>query len=702
VTASPSDRRPAGGPWTVADRDPWSPDAIRRRRGAPDLRLVPAALVTWVAVTVTVLTRSPVPALVAAGTAVVPVVLLRCLGPDRSRHGRSARWSDRFPLRSLLRTTAVAPVLAAAWALRAWQRTRVVDRHPWPAARSTVADGDYAVTGAPRPVRDGGVVLDVDVPDLGHVPVFVGGGHGDSGDSGDSAGQGRVTDLLDIRPGTVLHITGSVRTDDRPGLVPVTVSARGIPEPLRDPTGLQAVTGHLRAALRESASHLPGTTGDLVPGMVVGDTGRLSAGTRTDFLATGLSHLMAVSGANVATVTGAVLLAAVALRVGKRGQVVAAAVALVLFALLVGPEPSVLRATVMGAVGLVAVASARRTHGFAACSAAVLLLLLVDPGLAVEYAFILSVVATVGIVALAPWISRRLLQVWARSRGRRGRGAPVQWQLMLTRLVGVSLAADVVTAPVIVHMVGVVSPTALPANLLVGPAVAPLTVVGMAGALVAGVWVPAGTAVLWGTVVPAWWILTVAGRLGQVPVLHTAGGWWPALALVPVVASVVVLVAVPRLQRRAATVLAVSAVLAAGLVRAGAVTVGPYDDEGDGQQLTRVWAEDLARVGPWQIGVRWRDGRPELLTPDGGEPPADDRDLGDTVAVLPDDTAVLRAENRDRGRGVPSPQLYVVTACGRSRGMPSMTPGGVPVAYPCRDGTVVLTGDGLHADGRPA
>jgi competence protein ComEC len=362
----------------------------------------------------------------------------------------------------------------------------------------------------------------------------------------------------------------------------------------------------------------------------------------------------------------------------------------------------VLRATVMGAVGLVAVASARRTHGFAACSAAVLLLLLVDPGLAVEYAFILSVVATVGIVALAPWISRRLLQVWARSRDRRGRGAPVQWQLMLTRLVGVSLAADVVTAPVIVHMVGVVSPTALPANLLVGPAVAPLTVVGMAGALVAGVWVPAGTAVLWGTVVPAWWILTVAGRLGQVPVLHTAGGWWPALALVPVVASVVVLVAVPRLRRRAATVLAVSAVLAAGLVRAGAVTVGPYDDEGDGQQLTRVWAEDLARVGPWQIGVRWRDGRPELLTPDGGEPPADDRDLGDTVAVLPDDTAVLRAENRDRGRGVPPPQLYVVTACGRSRGMPSMTPGGVPVAYPCRDGTVVLTGDGLHADGRPA
>lgn len=697
MTASPSERRPAGGPWTVADRDPWSPDAVRRRRGAPDLRLVPAALVTWAAVTVTVLTRSPVPAVVAGAVAVVPLVLLRCLGPDRSRHGRSARWSDRLPVRSLLRTAVVAPALAAAWALRAWQRTTVVDRHPWSAAHNTVADGDYTVTGAPRPVRDGGVVLDVDVPDLGQVPVFVGGGHshgdgGDSGDSGVGAGQGRVTDLLDIRPGTVLHITGSVRTDDRPGLVPVTVSARGTPEPLRDPSGLQAVTGHLRAALREAASHLPGTTGDLVPGMVVGDTGRLSAGTRTDFLATGLSHLMAVSGANVATVTGAVLLAAVALRVGKRGQVVAAAVALVLFALLVGPEPSVLRATVMGSVGLVAVASARRTHGFAACSAAVLLLLLVDPGLAVEYAFILSVVATVGIVALAPWISRRLLQVWARSRDRRGRGAPVQWQLMLTRLVGVSLAADVVTAPVIVHMVGVVSPTALPANLLVGPAVAPLTVVGMAGALVAGVWVPAGTAVLWGTVVPAWWILTVAGRLGQVPVLHTAAGWWPALALVPVVASVVVLVAVPRARRGAATVLTASVVIAVGLVRGGVVSVGPYDDDADGQQLTRKWAEDLARVGPWQIGVRWRDGGPELLTPD----------TRDAVVVLPDDAAVLRAENRDRGRGVPPPQLYVVTACGRSRGMPSRTPAGVPVAYPCRDGTVVLTGDGLHADGRPA
>lgn len=695
MTASPSERRPEqrpdGAPWTVTDRDPWSPDAVRRRRGAPDLRLVPAALAVWATVAVTVVLRSPVPAVIAAALVVPLVVSLRLLGPDRSRHGPETRWTDRFPLRTLLRTGVVVPLLAAAWALRAWQRTRTADRHPWLAEGSTVADGEYTVTGAPRPVRGGGAVVDIDVPGLGDLPVFVNG-------DGDRS----ITDLLNVQPGTVLRIVGTVREDDRPGIVPLTVSAREVPEPVLGPTGVRAVTGHLRDALREAASRLPGDTGDLVPGMVVGDTGRLPTATRDDFLATGLSHLMAVSGANVAIVTGSVLLAAAVLRVGKRGQVVAAAVSLLLFVLIVGPESSVLRAAVMGSVGLVAVASARRTHGFAACSAAVLLLLLVDPGLAVEYAFVLSVVATVGIVALAPWISRRLLQAWARHRERKGHGAPVQWQLMLTRLVGVSLAADVVTAPVIVHMAGVVSPTALLANLVVGPVVAPLTVAGMAGALVAGLWIPAGVVLLWGTVIPAWWILTVAGRLGQVPVLHTPGGWWAALCVVPPAVAAVALVVAPRARRPAACGLVGCAVVTLALVRAGTVTVGPYSDgDSGGPGLTREWAEDLDKVGSWQLGVRPRagGGDPELLVP-GGE--AAVADIRDAVVVLPDDEAVLRAENRDRGRGVPPPRLYVVTGCGRSRGMPSVTPGGVPVVYPCRDGTVVLSGDGLHADGRPA
>jgi competence protein ComEC len=696
VTVSPSEHHGhrrhrehrADGPWTVPDRDPWSPDAIRRRRGAPDLRLVPAALVAWAAVALTVLLRSPVPTTVVAATAVLLAVGLRCLGPDRGSRGPGARWVDRYPVRTLVRTATVVPLMAAAWSLRAWQCVRSADHHPWMsgAAGGTTVQGDFTVVSAPRQVRGGGLMTDIDVPGLGHVPVFLGGRY---------QPDIPVTGLLDLQPGTRLQISGTVRADDRPGVAPLTVSVDGAPDQVHGPEGIRALTGHLRAALREAASHLPGNTGDLVPGMIVGDTGRLPEDTRTDFLATGLSHLMAVSGANVAIVTGAVLVAAAALKVGKRGRVCAAAVSLILFVLIVGPEPSVLRAAVMGSVGLVAVASARRTHGFAACSAAVLLLLLVDPGLAVDYAFVLSVAATVGIVALAPWISRRLLQAWARRLTRRGHAGPAHWQLLFTRTVGVSLAADVVTAPVVAHMSGVVSPTALLANLVVGPVVGPLTVVGMAGALLAGVWVPAGAVVLWGSAPPAWWILTVAEHLAQVPVLHTPGGWWSALALLPVAVAVVAVVVAPRIRGCALATLGICVAVGVVLWRTGTVTVGPYDDEVGGPGLTRRWAEDLDRTGEWDLGVRMRDGRPELLSGDGAE-------HGHEVIVVRDDREVLQAERAGSGRaGEVPPRLYVVTSCGRSRGMPSMTPGGVPVAYPCRDGTVLLAGDGLHADGRP-
>ncbi|AGP30382.1 ComEC/Rec2 family competence protein [Corynebacterium terpenotabidum] len=676
-----------GRGWTTADRDLHSPQELRKRRG-PDLRLVPVALAVWLIVTLTVVTRTPWPAIIATILTLLTVALLRRLTATRSTSPRAGL------LITGSRTTALAGFCAAAWAGRAAWLVHRADSHLWLTGAVRRFTGTLELAGAPRQISGGGVLLPVDAPGLGTVPLFLA--------ADDLPDPQSTREILDLQPGTALAVEAAVGASDRPGIAPVILSATNLPAPGDGPGGFAAVTGHLRGALRDAASHLPDGAADLVPGMVVGDVSLQDAASRADALATGLSHLTAVSGANLALITGSVLVIAAACGASTRAQVGLAAGCLAAFVALVGAEPSVLRAAVTGMVGLVAVLSARRTHGFAACSAAVLALLAVDPGLAVEYAFILSVVATVGIVAVAPLISRRLMQYWADARARRGRPAPVGWQAAACRLLGVSLAADVVTAPVIAHMTGVVSPTAVVANLCVGPAVPVVTVVGTVGALVAGVWVPAGAVVLWVCAPCAVWITQVARTLARVPVLSTTAGWWAAAAVAPVGAALVVVVVSARWRRPAVGMLAVAAFLAAVAVRTGVLTVGPYPAVvGTGRfgaSFQRTWADDLGdgyrKVPGWMLGVRWVDGAPEIIVPAGV---SDVSGVGQ-VSVLPDDGAVL-SDERARSPGLPRPALYVVTSCGPSRGMPSATPEGVPVAYPCSDGTVLLAPDGLHASG---
>lgn len=690
MTTSPSDQlRPnpdltpapgSGAAWSVPDRDPGSPDVVRRRRG-PDPRLVPVAAVVWAAVVLTVMARGP---WIAAGALVVALgagVWMWRLGPFRAG---STVEEDRP--RVLVRTVALVGLVAAAWAGRAAWLVSRVDRHPLRGTSARLVETVELAT-APKQLDGGTVLLTVTVDRLGTVPVFL---------------NDRIVEphVLAWQPGTLLAVEASASEAERVSMVPLRLSASVLPEVMAAPDGVAGVTAHLRAGLREASQHLPGGTGDLVPGMVVGDVSMQDPSVREEFLATGLTHLTAVSGANLAIVTGSVLVLATACGWPLWSRYLAAFLCLVAFVLLVGPEPSVLRAAVMGVVGLVAALSARRAHGYAALSAAVIVLLGVDPGLAVEYAFILSVAATAGIVALAPLITRRILQGWTDRRTARhgSHHPPARWQAMMVGLVSVSLAADVVTAPVIVQMTGVVSPTAVLANVLVGAAVPPVTVVGMLGALAAGVHTGAGAVVLWVAALPAWWILAVASRLSQVPVLHTPGGVVAAAVVATAAATVVVAVVSVRWRRRALACLLVLGVWVLAGVHRGVLVTGPYSDAtGKDAALVRVWADDLREV-EWWLGVRptASDG-PEVLRRPAGE--------SAEVVVLPDDAAVLLHEYRLNAAGAAPgarqrPDLYVVSACGRSRGMPSRTPAGVPVAFPFRDGTVVLAEQGLFADGR--
>ena len=314
---------------------------------------------------------------------------------------------------------------------------------------------------------------------------------------------------LDLLPSQRVRVQGRLRPAERGDDVAAVLSGRGAPTVLTPPSRLQRVAGHLRAGLRQAADPLPAAERGLLPGLVVGDTSRLDPDLREDFRTVGLSHLTAVSGTNVAIVTGAVLLLARRGGVGLRGSPVLAAVALAGFVVLARPSPSVLRAAVMGLVGLAALSTGGRAAAVPALSTAVLVLVLVDPDLAAAPGFALSVLATGGLVVLAPG--------WRAALSRRLPG----W---LADALAVPAAAQVACGPVVVAMSAELGLLSVPANLLAVPAVAPATVLGVAAALLAPVWLPAAQALAWVAWLPTAWLVLVARTGARLP---GAAAPWP-------------------------------------------------------------------------------------------------------------------------------------------------------------------------------
>jgi competence protein ComEC len=277
------------------------------------------------------------------------------------------------------------------------------------------------------------------------------------------------------------------------GIYRVSGRLREIDPPVRDYYASQGVHLELRGsrlvwladrgggwgvidALHRDALRRLGADGDppadraLVAGITLGETGELPADVRAQFRTSGLYHLVAVSGQNVALVV-IFALACLALLgvIGAPARVVAAGITIV-YVLVTGAGPSIVRAGVAG--GLVAVAwlasrPVARWH-LLACGAAVVLALnpldLFNPG------FQLSFAAVWAIFAVAP----------------RLQGA-------LGSAVAVSVACTLVTTPIAWWHFGRLAPLSVPANLLALPAVGPLLGCGLSAILLGSVWPPLAT-----------------------------------------------------------------------------------------------------------------------------------------------------------------------------------------------------------------
>ncbi|MFC4072383.1 ComEC/Rec2 family competence protein [Actinoplanes subglobosus] len=357
-----------------------------------------------------------------------------------------------------------------------------------------------------------------------------------------------------LLPGQRVAATGRLMPP-RPGdLRAAALSARKPPRLLGRPSWAQRAAGVLRTGLQRACEPLPDDSGGLLPGLVVGDTSRLDPALEEDFRTTGLTHLTAVSGTNVAIVLGVVLFVVRRLRAGPVLCAVLCAIALAGFVILARPSPSVIRAAAMGAIGLIGLASGRSRAAVPALAAGAAVLLVVDPELAADAGFALSVMATAGLLLIAP--------VWRDGLRRRGFPAGVAEAL------AVPAAAQVACGPVVAAISGTVSLIAVPANLVAVPAIAPATLFGVGSAVLSPFWPAGAEFAAWAGHWPTEWLVLVAHTGARVP----AGALpWPGGAaggVLLAVLTVAFLVAARRVVvRRLATVIALGAMLGALPVR---------------------------------------------------------------------------------------------------------------------------------------
>lgn len=442
-----------------------------------ELRLVPAALLVWVVTLIAILSGSAVWSIPATVVAAISAVLLRHAGQavllaatgaaaalvTGLRLQASAAYSPPTQLSGIL-TTPISQVSEDTWLLR-------------------IRTDDYPV---PVPT-----MLRADAPPE------------------------------DIPAGARVSLPVTFSESDRAGVGEILAAATEVTD-TAPPGGMAAVAALVKEKFATAVQAGVGEASQgLLPGMVLGDT-TLQGETESQlYIDTGLSHLSAVSGANVAIVTTMVIVVCRLLTLGPRIQTVSAGLALLLFVGLVGTEPSVLRAAVTGLVGLLAVINSARMEPIHALCLAVIGLILVDSDLAVAYGFALSVAATAGIVALSPLLIKAL--------------AVTGWPEIIVRALAVAIAADVMTMPLVAMMAGQVSLVSVVANVVVSPAVPPVTILGL---------VAAGLCLLPGRLelIPlkviepcTWWIHHVAEWCASLPLatIATPEGWsGPAWVLV--------------------------------------------------------------------------------------------------------------------------------------------------------------------------
>ena len=312
--------------------------------------------------------------------------------------------------------------------------------------------------------------------------------------------------------------------------------------------GIGGVADRLHAHVEQTLAR--GTTGErraVLTGIVLGEDDGITRSLRDDFRASGLTHLLAVSGQNVAiTAVGVVWLA----RIAGIGRLVGEGLAILVvlaYALAVGWQPSVVRAAVAGTLASLGWITARPRDRWHAMAVGALVLLAWTPSVALDAGFQLSFAAVAAIFVVVPRVAG-VPDAYPIPRG--------LWDVLV-----VAVACGLVTAPIVWLHFGAVALWTVPANVVAEPAMPPLIALSLTAAAIEPVLPDAAAALAWLAGGCAAWIALVA---------RIVSGWPSAqihspvalAAILAFAAAAAVVRRLPRYRRRTAVVGLVSLALA--------------------------------------------------------------------------------------------------------------------------------------------
>jgi competence protein ComEC len=326
--------------------------------------------------------------------------------------------------------------------------------------------------------------------------------------------------------------------------------------------GIAGLADRLRAYLARSMA--PGVHGErraVIAGIVLGEDEGLSDELRTRFRASGLYHLLAVSGQNVALIAAGALGLAWLLGVSRLVGEISALAAISGYVLAVGWQPSVVRAGVAGSLVSLAWLTARPKDRWYFLLVGAAILLAWNPYSLLDAGFQLSFAAVAAIFVVVPRLQRSLA------------GYPVPRSL--AEVVAVSGACGLATAPILLSQFGVIPIYSIPANALAAPVVAPLLGLALVTALIAPVLPPVAAALAW---INGWLAAYLAGCARLVGGLPYAAAP-PGTALVVIGFALALVLVASRLRPprgpRLAVLLVLAVLVAGGWRLRGGPTAPP-------------------------------------------------------------------------------------------------------------------------------
>jgi competence protein ComEC len=430
----------------------------------------------------------PVEALALLAVAAVAVALIRPRGPLRP-----AAWPW---------LATVGALCAATGLVAGSERVAAIDGDAFAGAPDSRVSVRGFVTAVPRPLdgiltlpvatADGKLALEVPEPDR------------------------------ELSVGEEVRATGVVREPEpwRAGRLRIAgitrlVAARWVERTGRRRRGFPGAIDDARERAESALERgVPDREAALARGFVLGQDDRIDDATVDDFRRSGLAHLLAVSGQNVLLLALLAFPVLALLGVSLRARLAVVLALIAVYVPITGAGPSIQRAAVMGAAGIVALLAGRPSHRWYALGLAATITLAVNPRAAGDVGWQLSFSAVVGILLWA----RPLAAFASRALHRDGDGRPAVASGLrggLANGIGLTVAATIATAPISAHHFETISIASLPANLLALPAVAPVMWVGMLSAALGQLgWFPVEPLNWVGSLLIAY-IAQVAHWLGQ-------------------------------------------------------------------------------------------------------------------------------------------------------------------------------------------